>query len=511
MHDACRNIQTPTNTPPASPVTLEQAAIANELQQLINSDYESEVSHDDSVEDPDFTPETLNLRNVPVSSPSPPSPSVSLTTPSDLRSVETVNLFGHDSSLRIDRSDIFNISFQMTPDVEAVTSTSALPSAVNSPGLSTSSATSNVVNSPTSSSSRAMPSVVNLSTFGDEAAQPTSSNRGRAKRKNEHSWKQNIRKKLRNSGKEQMVRTALYKKRRSVAEIASPDKRGKHSPGIQLPDVLVEHANSHIEYFPTVPSHWCRKDTKKVYLEPILNQEKMYNLYLDKCQQDNIVKPISKTSYREMLLKKNIAFHKPRKDQCWCHHYEMLPEDQREEKKEEYRAHVKRKQEANAEKAEDKKKAEQDHSYMSVNFDMEAVLYSPLLLGKPVFYKRKIACFNFTVFDTATKQGYCYKWPEYEGNRGANEVSTCLNLFLKQVPTHVSHVVLHSDCCPGQNRNSILLYMLMTLQSSNDCTIDVIDLKFLEPGHTHMECDNMHAAIERASESARIFIPDDWL
>ncbi|CAB3255047.1 unnamed protein product [Arctia plantaginis] len=202
MHNACRNIQTPTNTPPASPVTLEQAAIANELQQLINSDYESEVSHDDSVEDPDFTPETLNLRNVPVSSPSPPSPSVSLTTPSDLRSVETVNLFGHDSSLRIDRSDIFNISFQMTPDVEAVTSTSALPSAVNSPGLSTSSATSNVVNSLTSSSSCAMPSVVNLSTFGDEAAQPTSSNRGRAKRKNEHSWKQNIRKKLRNSGKE---------------------------------------------------------------------------------------------------------------------------------------------------------------------------------------------------------------------------------------------------------------------------------------------------------------------
>ncbi|CAB3255049.1 unnamed protein product [Arctia plantaginis] len=181
-----------------------------------------------------------------------------------------------------------------------------------------------------------------------------------------------------------------------------------------------------------------------------------------------------------------------------------------ERKRKKSTGHVKRKQEANAEKAEDKKKAEQDHSYMSVNFDMEAVLYSPLLLGKPVFYKRKIACFNFTVFDTATKQGYCYKWPEYEGNRGANEVSTCLNLFLKQVPTHVSHVVLHSDCCPGQNRNSILLYMLMTLQSSNDCTIDVIDLKFLEPGHTHMECDNMHAAIERASESARIFIPDDW-
>ncbi|CAB3232041.1 unnamed protein product [Arctia plantaginis] len=217
MHDACGNIQTPTNTPPASPVTLEQAAIANELQQLINSDYESEVSHDDSVEDPDFTTETLNLRNVPVSSPSPPSPSVSLTTPSDLRSVETVNLFGHDSSLRIDRSDIFNISFQMTPDVEAVTSTSALPSAVNSPGLSTSSATSNVVNSPTSSSSRAMPSVVNLSTFGDEAAQPTSSNRGRAKRKNEHSWKQNIRKKLRNSGIVASNMPRNYK----------PDPRGK--------------------------------------------------------------------------------------------------------------------------------------------------------------------------------------------------------------------------------------------------------------------------------------------
>ena len=37
--------------------------------------------------------------------------------------------------------------------------------------------------------------------------------------------------------------------------------------------------------------------------------------------------------------------------------------------------------------------------------------------------------------------------------------------------------------------------------------IEIIEQKYLEPGHTQMECDSMHAAIEHAKKGTSIFIP----
>lgn len=63
----------------------------------------------------------------------------------------------------------------------------------------------------------------------------------------------------------------------------------------------------------------------------------------------------------------------------------------------------------------------------------------------------------------------------------------------KEIPKSVKHISFLSDCCAGHNRNSSLhacsnMPYIRTLPG-----IDIIDLKFLEPGHTHMECDSMHA------------------
>lgn len=143
-------------------------------------------------------------------------------------------------------------------------------------------------------------------------------------------------------------------------------------------------------------------------------------------------------------------------------------------------------------------------------FDFEAVLYCPLVLGKPVFYKRKLGSMDFTIHNAVTREGYCYFWPEYEGNRGANEVATCLHHYISNL-TGVEHLILYSDCCPGQNRNSIMATMLSCIVASPENNIKTIDYKFLEPGHTYMECDSMHSTIERASEFAKIYIPEDWL
>jgi hypothetical protein len=40
--------------------------------------------------------------------------------------------------------------------------------------------------------------------------------------------------------------------------------------------------------------------------------------------------------------------------------------------------------------------------------------------------------------------------------------------------------------------------------------VKVIEQKFLETGHTQMECDAMHSSIEHAKKCTSIFIPDQW-
>ena len=48
----------------------------------------------------------------------------------------------------------------------------------------------------------------------------------------------------------------------------------------------------------------------------------------------------------------------------------------------------------------------------------------------------------------------------------------------------------------GQNRNQYIASMLLLLVSQQKNNIIVIDHKFLISGHTHMECDSVHATIE---------------
>ncbi|CAG9760244.1 unnamed protein product [Ceutorhynchus assimilis] len=185
-----------------------------------------------------------------------------------------------------------------------------------------------------------------------------------------------------------MLRTAMEKANRNVAGIPSPYKRGKHDPGVKHNNDTITFAEYHIDSFPRVPARWCRKDTKKEYLESILNKEKMYTLYKENCSELK-QKCISKTTYRELLIKKNIGFHIPKKDQCWCHHFEQLKENEKTaEKLHDYEIHIRRKIAAMEEKKIDSLKAKRDEHYVSANFDLEAVLYSPLLFAKPVFYKR---------------------------------------------------------------------------------------------------------------------------
>lgn len=50
----------------------------------------------------------------------------------------------------------------------------------------------------------------------------------------------------------------------------------------------------------------------------------------------------------------------------------------------------------------------------------------------------------------------------------------------------------------------------MCLQAVQDLPLFVIDHKFLESGHSQMECDSVHAAVETARKSVPVYSPDGY-
>ncbi|CAG9772289.1 unnamed protein product [Ceutorhynchus assimilis] len=242
------------------------------------------------------------------------------------------------------------------------------------------------------------------------------------------------------------IRVALAKSGRSTIRAPSPDRRGRHVPSNKLPENAIMAMNNHIDSFPGVPSHWCRRDTSKEYLEANLNKEIKYKLYLEYCQETQN-KPVSKTIYKQAIIKKNIGFYHPRKDQCWCYNFNKDDTDEGNVTgriKEEYDLHVKRKNAADEHRKADKTAAQEDKSIVCANFDLEAVLNCPIFFWKPVFYKRKLAVFNLTVYEVAPKQGHAFLWDETNGQRGSNEIATCVSIHFPKKPNIYDCILTHA-------------------------------------------------------------------
>ncbi|KAK5639981.1 hypothetical protein RI129_010792 [Pyrocoelia pectoralis] len=108
----------------------------------------------------------------------------------------------------------------------------------------------------------------------------------------------------------------------------------------------------------------------------------------------------------------------------------------------------------------------------------------------------------------------CYLWDETIANRGGQEIGSCLYLHLKNLPAEITEINMYSDCCPGQNKNILIAVMLLTILHEFSLTGRQITInhKFLVPGHTHMEADTIHAAIEKTKKctTANIHVPRDW-
>lgn len=98
----------------------------------------------------------------------------------------------------------------------------------------------------------------------------------------------------------------IQNKLKGGSSAPTPDKRGVHTnKPHKLPDEVVNCIIDHIKQFPVDQSHYSRnKNIYKKYLSPLLNVQKMFDLYIESCQQKNIPEKyfIKKCSYNNIFF-----------------------------------------------------------------------------------------------------------------------------------------------------------------------------------------------------------------
>ncbi len=284
----------------------------------------------------------------------------------------------------------------------------------------------------------------------------------------------------------------------NTASVAQERLRSKYIKGGDS-----SFAQKFLEEIPKLPSHYCRKDTKKLYLEPIFRTKaKLYEVYQEKCTELQ-VQAIKYATFLKIVDRMKIAIHQPKKDRCdICCSYEAGNIEESE-----YNAHIEKKDSARAEKSTDKRDAIDGKAHV-ITMDVQKVLLCPMLNASALYYKTKLVVHNFTVFDLATTNVTCFLWDECQADLVASVFATCLIRYLDENYKDKLPIVIFSDGCTSQNRNAILSNALVHYSVK---TGKPIIQKYLEKGHTQMEVDSVHAHIETNLKGKSIYLPSDYV
>lgn len=229
----------------------------------------------------------------------------------------------------------------------------------------------------------------------------------------------------------------------------------------------------------------------------------LYRTYEEFCE-DHSLKKQCLTTFNEAFDDLNLGLFSPRKDQCdTCCGFKTGNISDLE-----YQLHAIDKNLARDEKVRD---TESEKNVFTM--DMQCVLLCPLLKASAVYFKMKLAVHNFTIFDNITKDGLCYLWHEREARVTASEFASLVCKFIvdKIEENRIKRgerVIFYSDGCTNQNRNVTMSNALLNLAVQQGITIYQ---KILEKGHTQMECDSMHATIERKIRGKEVYSPADYI
>lgn len=290
----------------------------------------------------------------------------------------------------------------------------------------------------------------------------------------------------------------------NITNVPRSPIKGKNTKHVTHPEKL-EEVRNHIKSFPTVNSHYCRANSQREYLEANLNVTKMYDLY--RAKHEN---PVSHGIYSKVFNTEfNLSFFRPKKDLCdKCEAFKVLVNPSEEQQNLNYE-HLQKTDEGRRERNLDRERNEDDVAVLT--FDLENVFSLPKSEVSNFYYKSKLCVFNLTAHCNRNKTVYCSIWHEFTAGRDSNAIASAivriLNALSEDLP-NLRTVILWSDSCVPQNKNSIMSLALMHFLHNTKSKIEIIEQKFSEPGHGNLqEVDAAHSVIERSMRNIDIYSP----
>lgn len=239
--------------------------------------------------------------------------------------------------------------------------------------------------------------------------------------------------------------------------------------------------------------------------------------YCEWIKEEGMPGQASISMYRKIFNEEfNIGTFQPKSNQCLqCAKWKHATTQEKAEMAASHTLHLENRDVSQARKNADRDEAQaQLPGQMKIcvaSFDMQKILTIPKSEVSAFFYRNKISLLNFTIFNMGPKLGICHLWNETMAKKSSSEVSTCVYFFMERTceeNPEVEEFRFSSDNPTSQNKNRF--HYAMYRLSSTKFNVKIVH-RFLEVGHTHMEVDSMHAAIERKVKYEEIFDENEWV
>lgn len=292
--------------------------------------------------------------------------------------------------------------------------------------------------------------------------------------------------------------------------ISKTDERGTHQNRPKSISAEVKQlVKNHISSFPTSESHYSRSQNPyRRYLSPLLNIKKMYSLYLElhklKPGDDHYVK---ESYYRNIFVTEfNIGFSSPKSDTCTtCDKKVDIDETIKQHHLEEVKL-------AAQEMKQDRDTANTQAGTIFMAFDLQQTLPLPKLTTSKAFYLRQLWFYNLGIHivgHSRKPNGYMHTWTENEAGRGSEEILSCLFNIVTELDLKGETLLVWSDSCTGQNKNSFSISFWQWLVGCGRFK-EVIH-KFPVVGHSYMDCDRDFGLIEKlVRKHETVYLPQKY-
>ena len=269
------------------------------------------------------------------------------------------------------------------------------------------------------------------------------------------------------------------------------DKRGKQNNSKKIPDTIWQKLHEFIKKVPKVESHYCIEKSEKEYFDdPSLNITLLYENFIQILEEENLKKISYKSFNYNFNTNFNIGFSNPRTDVCnlcyksLCHGENSLSQNE----KILFQEHLKNVNEYKAIK-----------SFILNEKGNKLILEMDYCQNKPLpkisatksFYLRKLWLFICNIHIHNSNESFMFHFTEGEFKKGPNTIATFIYDVVKNINLEpFNEIIIFSDSCFAQNKNSVVFKTLVYLSNLYDIKITQI---FPQVGHSYCVCDRNFA------------------